>query len=228
LATYKFTWFKVFRSPNRVPFDCQEMQRSLLLICLIFNVDFIAAKSSTAGKTSSTYGYTRTSSSSVAGGYYVAGMNSNGHYYSKSSGCTNSNTNSCGQDAPSSEGETQRIYAFTEGTCSSHGCQILNNETECADAAQAMSDSSGVMELNQETCTAVAQCSYDISSNDVRWCGRETSNICTASRQCLCLCVIGTESSSVDVGLVLGVTFGCLFGCCLLVALYQYSQKSKY
>jgi len=202
------------------------MQRSLLLLCLIFNVDFIAAKS-TAGKTSSTYGYTRSSSSSVAGGYYLAGQNSRGTYYTRS-GCTNTNTNSCGQDAPSSEGETQRIYAFTEGTCSSHSCQTLNNQTECADAAQAMGDLSGIMEPNQETCTAVAQCSYDITNNDVSWCGRETSNTCTATRQCLCLCVIGTESSSVDVGLVLGVTFGVLFGCCLLVAVYQYSRKSKY
>jgi len=201
------------------------MQRSILLLFLIFNVDLIAAKS-TSGKKSS-YGYTRTSASSVAGGYYLVGMNSRGHYNRKS-GCTNSNTQSCGQDTKASEGETQRIYAFTEGTCVSHTCQVLSNITECEQAALYMGDTTGIMEPNQATCDAVAQCSIDISKNDVSWCGRTTSNECTATRQCMCLCVVGTDSSSVDVGLVLGVTFGILFGCCVLVFAWQWSKGKSF
>jgi len=217
---------QVFRSPNRVHFDSQEMKIILLITFLTFNVELIAAKS-TVGRTSSTYGYSRTSSSSVAGGYYVVGMNSRGHYH-RTSGCTNSNTRSCGKDAPASEGETQRIYAFKEGTCISHSCKALNNRTECEQAAFAMGDTTGIMESNQAYCSAGSKCSMDISKNDVSWCDRTTTNTCTATRQCLCKCVIGTESSSVDVGLILGITFGCLFGCCLLVGLWQYTRRTKY
>merc|ERR1719494_1111660 len=125
-------------------------------------------------------------------------MNSRGHYHSRDN-CRNSNTQSCGQDAPSSEGETQRVYAFTEGTCASHTCQILNSESECAKAAAAMGDITGVNEPNPTWCDAVSRCHMDLSKNDVRWCGRTTSNRCTSNQQCLCLCVVGTESSSVDV-----------------------------
>jgi hypothetical protein len=199
------------------------MQIILLITLLIFNVDLIAAKS-TAGKTSSTYHYTRTSNSNVAGGYYLVGMNSGGHYHRKS-GCTNSNTQSCGQDAPASEGETERIYAFKEGTCASHTCQPLNNRTECELAAVHMEDTTWIME---NTCSDGSKCSMAISKNEVRWCEGATSNSCTADRQCLCKCVVGTDSSSVDVGLILGITFGCLFGCCLLVGIWQYSRMTKY
>jgi len=201
------------------------MQIIFLITFLIFNVDLIAGKS-TAGKASS-YGYTRTSSASVAGGYYLVGYNARGHPYKKN-GCTNSGSNSCGKDAPASEGETERIYAFKDGTCISHTCQPLNNRTQCELAALALGDNTGIMEFDQNSCSAGSKCSFDMSKTDVSWCERTTTNSCTADRACLCKCVVGTDSSSVDVGLILGVTFGCLFGCCLLIGIWQYSRMTKY
>lgn len=201
------------------------MQKRLLWICVLFCADFILAKS-TVGRTSS-YGYTRTSAGSVGGGSYLSGrtgMYYGGYSYHRRSGCRNSNTNSCGKD--SSSAETERLYSFKDGTCLSHGCKEIKNLTDCVSAATAVEDNMGALYPSYLLCPAASKCHYSMSQNDVRWC--ETGgNSCTSEEECLCWCVIGVESSSVDVGLILGITFGALFGCCLLVAVWMYYRKQK-
>lgn len=212
------------------------MQKSLFCICLLL-AEITFAKS-TVGQRSS-YGYARTSPGSVGGGTYLSGRTgtyygTGGAYYGSPtyyrSRCSGSNRG-CGQDATNQE--TERLYAFSDGSCAARSCHAIAEEADCASAATATYDSSGVSPSSSslsDTCPSNvnAKCYYLPNSNDVLWCSNgPTSPTCTTEKNCLCWCVIGTESSSVDVGLILGVTFAVLFGCCMCVGIWMYYAKQK-
>jgi len=204
------------------------MKKGLLCVCILFFANFALAK--TVGKTSGTYGYKRSSSSQVSSGTFLSGRT--GGYYAPvyyhnrgTTSCSGSNR-ACGRDADDGK-ETERLYSFREGTCISHGCKSITVEADCTSAASAVKDTSGVASLSgTSNCPSDSKCYYSSSDNDVKWCATGSSdNQCTSSSECLCWCLIGTEDSSVDVGLILGITFGLLFGCCILVGVWMHCAK---
>jgi len=210
------------------------MQKSLLCVCILLFAELSFAK--TVGARSSTYGYTRTSSSrSMVGGYWLMSRSgTNCGSYSSSScqnygstGCRNSN---CGKDASDGK-ETERLVAYPDGTCAQRGCIEVSTESDCSYWASATGDSSSTANIisSYDTCARGAASRCFREGTDIQWCGSNPNpGRCTSNEQCLCKCIIGEESSSADVGLILGITFGLLFGCCLLVGCWMHmSKKAK-
>lgn len=210
------------------------MQKSLLCVCILLFAELSFAK--TVGSRSSTYGYTRTSSSrSMVGGYWLMSRSGSNCGYGSSTcqnygstGCRNSN---CGKTASDGK-EVERLVAYPDGTCAQRGCLDVDSETDCSYWASATGDSSLSAHKGGsliDTCArgAASQCFRE--GTDIQWCASSPRpGSCTPNTQCLCKCIVGEDSSSADVGLILGITFGLLFGCCLLVGCWMHmSKKAK-
>lgn len=222
------------------------MQKSLLCVwtLLFFNVALCKSGGSggrSVGSTSS-YGYSRTSASSTSSGTFLSGR-TGGYYapvYYRSTGCNGANRN-CGMRASDSGSgaqgvnatlETEQLMAYHEGSCLSHGCREIVDEIDCKSASDSVQDTTGIGAVTgEEVCpdtsedntgsTSNSKCWYVADSNDVRWCSTGSpENKCTTDQECLCWCVVGEEDEGVDVGLILGITFGALFGCCFLLLIW--------
>lgn len=122
--------------------------------------------------------------------------------------------------------------AYTSGKCSDRGCVEVSTQDDCSYWAGVTGDTTSLEGKigGGDTCgSAAARCFRE--GNDVQWCGSNPSNAygqCRPTQQCLCKCIVGEEDSSADVGLILGITFGLLFGCCLLVGCWMHlSKKAK-
>jgi len=123
--------------------------------------------------------------------------------------------------------------AYHEGSCLSHGCREIVDEIDCESASYSVEDMSGIgavtgglvcpdLSEDNSTSTSNSKCWYVADSNDVRWCGTgSTENKCTTDQECLCWCVVGDEDEGVDVGLILGITFGALFACCCFLLIWM-------
>jgi len=123
--------------------------------------------------------------------------------------------------------------AYTSGKCSDRGCVEVQDPEDCSYWAGVTGDTLS-LERNAnggDTCAqgAAARCFKE--GDDIQWCGSIVPNAygqCRPNEQCLCKCIVGEEDSSADVGLILGITFGLLFGCCLLVGCWMHlSKKAK-
>jgi len=204
------------------------MQKSLLCVFILLFAELSFAK--TVGARSTTYGYTRTSSSrSMVGGYWLMSRSgSNCGSYGSSSSCRTYGNSKTATDGK----EVERLMAYTSGKCSDRGCVEVSTQADCSYWAGALGDSS--LERNiagADVCNRGATARCFKQNNDIQWCGSNPSNAyeqCRPQAECLCKCIVGEESSSADVGLILGITFGLLFGCCLLVGCWMHlSKKAK-
>jgi len=213
------------------------MQKSLLCVFILLFAELSFAK--TVGARSSTYGYTRTSSSrSMVGGYWLMSRSGSNCGSYSSSNCNTYGTRNCGANqncgAKSSKGEeVERLVAYPDGKCSDRGCVEVSSQSDCSYWAGVTGDTTS-LERNiagLDTCNrgAAARCFRE--NTDIQWCESIPSNAynqCRPNEQCLCKCIVGEEDSSADVGLILGITFGLLFGCCLLVGCWMHlSKKAK-
>lgn len=210
------------------------MQKSLLCVCVLLFSELSFAK--TVGARSSTYGYTRTSSSrSMVGGYWLMSRSGTNCGSYASSSCTTYGSTGCGRTSncgrTSSNGqEVERLVAYPDGTCAQRGCVEVNTESDCSYWARVTGDSLGsTNDGGLDTCSRGSASKCFREGTDIQWCGSAPfPGRCTSSNQCLCKCIVGEESSSADVGLILGITFGLLFGCCLLVGCWMHmSKKAK-
>merc|ERR1719219_519186 len=145
------------------------MQKSLLCVCILLFAELSFAK--TVGARSSTYGYTRTSSSrSMVGGYWLMSRSGTNCGAYASSRCSTYGSN--GQGRTSSNGqEVERLVAYPDGSCSDRGCVEVDSETDCSYWARVTGDSGGSVNVfGEPTCSRGSASKCFREGTDIQWC----------------------------------------------------------